>query len=64
MIYILIIILICIMIAYIYAYSLGTYESFDNINFDIIFLKESDLKNILKNNNDKYYNTFYKNDYF
>ena len=55
MIYILIIILICIMIAYIYAYSLGTYESFDNINFDIIFLKESDLKNILKNNNDKYY---------
>ena len=70
MIYTLVIILIIIIIAYIYAYSLGkfgtsgTFETFEHIKSDIIFLNESDLKNILKNNNDKYYNTFYKNDYF
>ena len=55
MIYTLVIILIIIIIAYIYAYSLGkfgtsgTFETFEHIKSDIIFLNESDLKNILKN---------------
>ena len=37
-------------------------EKFEN-NQNIIFIKEDELLNILKNNKDGYYNTFFKNDY-